>query len=70
MKEKKDPTILKAFGSLSLVLLFSSAVTHAFPWLIKGKAGRPIRGSQHITSIQARSDRTITNPSNPEHTAE
>ena len=30
MKEKKDPVILKAFGSLSLVLLFPSTITHAF----------------------------------------
>ena len=44
MKEKKDPTILNAFFSLSLVLLFSSIVTHAFPWPIKGKAGHPIKG--------------------------
>ena len=59
MKEKKDSTTL-----LSLVLLFSSTVTRAFPWPIKGKAECPIKGHQ-IDSSQIR-----TNPSNPEHTAE
>ena len=46
MKEKKDPAILKAFDSLSLsvVLLFPSAVTRAFPWPIKVKAERSIEG--------------------------
>ena len=44
MKDEKDPAILKDF--FSLVLLFSSAVTRAFPWPIKGKAGRPMKGIQ------------------------
>ena len=43
MKEKKDPTILEDFFSFSFSS-FPSTVTHAFPWPIKGKAGRPIRG--------------------------
>ena len=42
MKERKDLAILKDF--FSLVLLFSSAVTRAFPWPIKGKAGCPLKG--------------------------
>ena len=46
MKKKKELTILKAFFSLSLILLFSSAVTRAFPWPIKGKAGHPMRAIQ------------------------
>ena len=64
MKDKKDPAVLKAGLSLSF-LLFSSVVTHAFPWFIKGKAGRPRMG---IGSIQASPDRIITNPSNLEPT--
>ena len=61
MKEKEDLAILKAFGSLSLSRYsFSSAITRAFPWLIKGKAGRPIRG---IATHRINSD---SNPSNPE----
>ena len=58
MKEKKDPVTLKAFVSLSLVLLFSSVVTYAFPWPIKGKAGHPMKGinqSTHQDSIGSRS---------------
>jgi len=42
MKDKKDPAILKDF--LSLILLFSSTVTYAFPWPIKGKARHPMKG--------------------------
>ena len=41
MKEKKDPVILEAFFSLSF-FSFSSVVTRAFPWPIKGKARRPM----------------------------
>ena len=37
---------------LPLVLLFSPIVTHAFPWPIKGKAGRPIKG--HRTASDQR----------------
>ena len=43
MKEKKDPTILEAFFSLSF-FYFSSAVTRAFPSPIKGEAGHPMKG--------------------------
>ena len=43
MKEKKDPATLKVIFSLSF-FSFSSAVTHAFPWPIKGKAGHPMKG--------------------------
>ena len=42
MKEKKDPMILEAFFSL-LFFSFSSAVTSAFPWPIKGEVGHPMR---------------------------
>ena len=42
MKDKKDQAILKAF--FSLILLFFSIVTRAFPWPIKGKAGHPMKG--------------------------
>ena len=48
MKEKKDPVILEAFFSLSF-FSFSSVVTRAFPWPIKGKAGRPLKGADRIT---------------------
>ena len=40
MKEKKDPTILEAFLSLSFFSI-SSAIIHAFSWPIKGKEGAP-----------------------------
>ena len=40
--DEKDLAILKDF--FSLILLFSSAVTRAFPWSIKGKVGRPMEG--------------------------
>ena len=43
MKEKKDSVILKAFLPLWF-FSFSSAITRAFPWPIKGKAGRPMKG--------------------------
>ena len=51
MKEKKDPMILKSFGSLSRSS-FSYAVTHAFSWPIKGKVVRLIKGiaTHHIDS--------------------
>ena len=59
MKEKKDPAILKAFGSLSRSS-FSSTVTHAFSWPIKGKVGHPIRGiATHHINLDS-------NSSNPE----
>ena len=45
MKEKKDPTILEVFFSLSFVSFFS-AVTRAFPLPIKGEAGRLMKGGQ------------------------
>ena len=74
MKEKKDPTILKAFLSLSLVLLFSSAITHAFPWPIKEKAGCPMKEiginrpieirsrstQEHYTNSRLRSSRALS----------
>ena len=53
MKEKKDPAILKDF--FSLILLFSSAVTRAFSWPIKGKARRPMKGPDPIKTDQLRS---------------
>ena len=71
MKEKKDPTILKVFDSLSLVLLFPSIVTRAFPWPIKGKVGHPMKGielsqthqtlnrSEHDTSTRLSSNRAL-----------
>ena len=69
MKEKKDPAILEDFFSLSFSS-FPSTITRAFPWPIKGKAGRPIRGiATHRIDLNS-------NPSNPElikthkHTAE
>ena len=58
MKDK-DSVILKDF--LSLILLFYSAVTHAFPWPIKGKAGRPIEGIDPSST-----DRIIPNRSEHE----
>ena len=63
MKDE-DPTILKDF--FSLVLLFSSAITHAFPWPIKGKAGRPMKGADPIKTNQSRS----TQEARHEHSAE
>ena len=42
MKDKKDLATLEAFFSLSF-FFFSSAVTRAFPWTIKGKVGRPMK---------------------------
>ena len=71
MKEKKDRATLEAFFSLSF-FSFSSAVTHAFPSPIKGKAGRPMRGieigtrpnheiktQKHNTSTRLSSDRAL-----------
>ena len=43
MEDKKDLAILKAFFFLWF-FSFSSVVTHAFPWPIKGKAGGPMKG--------------------------
>ena len=48
---------------LPLILLFSPVVTCAFPWPIKGKAGRPIKG--HRTASDQR-----PLASNLEHIAE
>ena len=59
MKEKKDLAIVEDFFSFSF-FSFPSTVTRAFPWPIKGKAGRPIRG---IVTHRIDSD---WNPSNPE----
>ena len=53
MMDEKDPAILKDF--FSFVLLFSFAVTRAFPWPIKGKAGRPIKRADLIKIDQLRS---------------
>ena len=47
MKEKKDLVVLAAYFSL-LFFSFSSTVTHAFRWPIKGKAGRPMKGIRPI----------------------
>ena len=44
MKEKKDPTTLEAFFSLSF-FYFSFSITHAFPSSIKEEAGRPMEGA-------------------------
>ena len=52
MKEKKDPTILEAFFSLSF-FSFSSSVTRAFPSPIKGEAGRPYQRSEHKNMARA-----------------
>ena len=59
MKDEKDPTILKDF--FSLVLLFSSTVTRAFPWPIKGKAGHPMKGIK-FNPIQAGSTHRPIDP--------
>ena len=45
MKEKKDLAILEDPFSFSFSS-FPSNVTHAFPWPIKRKAGRPMKGSR------------------------
>ena len=45
VKEKKDPMILEDFFSFSFSS-FSSTVTRAFPWPIKGKAMHPMKGTQ------------------------
>ena len=58
MKEKKDPVILEDFSLSSSSFPFT--VTRAFPWTIKGKAGRPIKG---MTTHYINSD---WNPSNLE----
>ena len=51
MKEKKDPTILEAFFSLSF-FSFSSIVTHAFPCPIKEEVGHPMKGPNHEIKTQ------------------
>jgi len=53
MKERKDPVILEAFFSLWF-FSFSSVVTRAFPWPIKGKVEHPMV------------DRSIENQSDPD----
>ena len=65
MKEKKDPAILKAFGSISRSS-FSSAITHAFPWPIKGKAGHPIKGGELTAWHETRSDHLTNEPIEPQ----
>ena len=42
-KGKERPSDPKGFP-LSLIFLFSTVVTHTFPWPIKGKAWHPIKG--------------------------
>ena len=65
MKEK-DPTTLEAFFSLSPSFFsFSSAVTRAFPLLIKGEAGRPMKGDriktqEHDTSTRLSDKRALS----------
>ena len=66
MKEKKDPATLKAFFSLSFFSFFS-AVTRAFPSLIKGKAGRPMMGDLDPHETEPRDKNTRARH---EHTAE
>ena len=51
MKEKKDPTTLEAFFSLSS-FSFSSSITRVFPSPIKGKAGRPYQEADYEIKIQ------------------
>ena len=53
MKEKKDPTTLEAFFSISF-FSFSSSVTYAFPLPIKGEVGRPMKErSEHKSTTRA-----------------
>ena len=63
MREKKDPTILEAFFSLSF-FSFSSSVTRAFPSPIKGEAGRHMKGEigtqEHDTSIRLSGKRAFS----------
>ena len=47
MKDKKDLAIMKAFGSL-LFFSFLFAVTRAFPYPIKEKAGRLTKGIDRL----------------------
>ena len=48
---EKDPAILEDFFSFSFSS-FPSTVTHAFPWPIKGKAGRPMKGTQNPSNLE------------------
>ena len=67
--KEKDPATLEAFFSLSF-FYFSSSVTRAFPWSIKGEAGRPMRGieistretetRQHNTSTRLSGKRALS----------
>ena len=57
MKEK-DLATLEAFFSLSF-FYFSSSVTCAFPWSIKGEAGRPTVGIQ-TQKIKTQENNTST----------
>ena len=63
MKEKKDLATLEAIFSL-LFFYFSSAVTHAFPWSIKGEAGRLMKGGiltqEHDTSTRLSGKRALS----------
>ena len=74
VKEKKDPAILEDLFSF-MFSPFPSAVTPAFPWPIKGKAGRPIRGIEQSIRLTIETHHTDSD-SNPEpirahkHTAE
>ena len=68
MKEKKDPAILEDFFSFSFSS-FPSTVTCDFPWPIKGKAGRPMKGgSTRVDRITTHHINWDSNPSNPEPT--
>ena len=65
MKEKKDPTTLEAFFSLSF-FCFSSSITHAFHSPIKGEAGCPYRdrGNQNT---RARHEHTAKRQASSQH---
>ena len=60
--------ILEAFFSLSF-FSFSSAVTRAFPWPIKGEAGHPMKGGggRRDLNISARYEHTAERQVSSQH---